>query len=141
MKLNRILRLKRQHDLPENKFAPPLIYQGIPLKQRQKMVIEMLKKVGLEEKINANPSILSGGQKQRVAIARALVTHPSIILADEPTGALDSSTSKEIMEIIIELNKKEKKTIVLVTHEDNIASYADKIIYIKDGKIEKITKV
>ena len=97
----------------------------------------MLEKVGLKEKLYTKPLELSGGQRQRVAIARALVTNPKIILADEPTGALDTQTSKEIMNIFKKLNQ-EGKTIIIVTHEHDIANYAKKIIHIKDGKIEKI---
>jgi putative ABC transport system ATP-binding protein len=128
-----------------NKFSclhnveTPLIYQGIPSKRRKELAMEMLIKVGLTDKVKFSPSQLSGGQKQRVAIARALVTKPSIILADEPTGALDSETSLEIMEIFKNLNLKDKNTIIVVTHEDNIAAYANKTIRIKDGLIENIT--
>lgn len=115
----------------------PLIYMGIDRKKRVEIAKSMLEKVGLKEKLYTKPLELSGGQKQRVAIARALVTNPKIILADEPTGALDTQTSKEIMNIFKKLNQ-EGKTIIIVTHEHDIANYAKKIIYIKDGKIEKI---
>jgi putative ABC transport system ATP-binding protein len=116
----------------------PLIYQGLDHKIRRRLASDMLVKVGLKDKMLFKPTQLSGGQKQRVAIARALVTKPAILLADEPTGALDSTTSHEIMQLLKELNEKENKTIILVTHEQDIAAYAQKIISIKDGEIEKI---
>jgi len=97
--------------------------------------MKLLKSVGLEEKANFKPNELSGGQKQRVAIARSLINDPDILLADEPTGALDSKTGKEIMDIIVDLNQKQKKTIIMVTHDKNVASLAHKIINLKDGLI------
>lgn len=115
----------------------PLIYQGIDRNKRITIAKAMLEKVGLADKFYSKPLELSGGQRQRVAIARALVTNPKIILADEPTGALDTETSKEIMELFTKLNQ-EGKTVIIVTHENDIANYAKKIIHIKDGKIEKI---
>ncbi len=115
----------------------PLIYRGLTKSDRIKKSSEMLRKVGLGDKIHKKPYELSGGQKQRVAIARALVTDPDIILADEPTGALDTKTSEEIMSILVKLNN-EGKSIILVTHEDDIANYAHKIIKIRDGLIEDI---
>ena len=118
----------------------PLIYQGMERKKRREMATDILEKVGLGDKIEAHPAILSGGQKQRVAIARALVTRPAIILADEPTGALDTTTSAEIMDILIQLNKQDNITIIMVTHEKDIADYAEKTIHIRDGKVEKITQ-
>ena len=114
----------------------PLIYAGLSKKERKERAIEMLTKVGLADRINHLPNQLSGGQKQRVAIARALVNNPKLILADEPTGALDTKTSKQIMELLVELNE-EGKTIIIVTHEEEIAAYADRIIRLRDGVIMK----
>ncbi|MCC0639782.1 MULTISPECIES: ABC transporter ATP-binding protein [unclassified Clostridioides] len=112
----------------------PLIYQGKTPKERREIAIECLKKVGLQDKLNNRPNQLSGGQQQRVAIARALATNPQILLADEPTGALDSKTSKEILEILEGLNQ-EGKTIIMITHDMDIARNAKRLIRIKDGEI------
>ena len=112
----------------------PLIYAGVPVAQRRKLAEEYLSKVELTDRIHHLPSELSGGQKQRVAIARALVNDPSIILADEPTGALDTKTGSQIMELLVELNE-EGKTIIMVTHEPEIAAYAKRQIVIRDGVI------
>lgn len=112
----------------------PLIYRGISSSERRKRAIEALKKVGLENRKNHLPTQLSGGQQQRVAIARAIVTDPEILLCDEPTGALDTKTSKEIMELIKDLNK-EGRTIVMITHDLNVASQAKRQIRIKDGTL------
>ena len=112
----------------------PLIYAGVPAVQRRKLAEEYLSKVELTDRIHHLPSELSGGQKQRVAIARALVNDPSIILADEPTGALDTKTGSQIMELLVELNE-EGKTIIMVTHEPEIAAYAKRQIVIRDGVI------
>ena len=112
----------------------PLIYAGVPAAQRRKLAEEYLSKVELTDRIHHLPSELSGGQKQRVAIARALVNDPSIILADEPTGALDTKTGSQIMELLVELNE-EGKTIIMVTHEPEIAAYAKRQIVIRDGVI------
>lgn len=114
--------------------ASPLIYAGVAKRERTERAKQMLTKVGLEERMKHLPSELSGGQKQRVAIARALVNNPTIILADEPTGALDSKTSSQIMKLFTQLNK-EGKTVIIVTHEEEIAAYAKRIITIKDGMI------
>ena len=112
----------------------PLRYQGIPFQKRKKLALQSLEKVGLSERINHFPSELSGGQKQRVAIARATVTKPSIILADEPTGALDSSTGKAVMSLFKKINE-EGTTIVIVTHDQKIGESAQRCIKIFDGLI------
>ena len=112
----------------------PLLYSGKSSKERTKLALEALKNVGLKERTHHRPNQLSGGQQQRVSIARAIAGTPKLILADEPTGALDSSTSLEIMKILNDLNKS-GITIVLVTHEDDIAKYGSRIIRMKDGKI------
>ena len=114
--------------------ALPLYYQGISRKKRNMLAMEQLERMGLTDRAHHLPSEMSGGQKQRVAIARALITNPSIILADEPTGALDSQTSKEVMNVFSELNKQ-GMTIVLVTHDPNIGAQTNRIIRISDGLI------
>ncbi|MFK7780558.1 MAG: ABC transporter ATP-binding protein [Candidatus Gracilibacteria bacterium] len=114
----------------------PLAYGGVSKKDRKKLAIDALTKVGLADKINSNPNELSGGQQQRVSIARALAFNPGLILADEPTGALDTKTGDEIMKLLQKLNK-EGTTIVLITHEHDIDAYAKKHIWIKDGLITK----
>ncbi len=114
----------------------PLIYAGIRKEERYRRALEALTHVGLEQRIHHKPNELSGGQRQRVAIARALVTKPSIILADEPTGNLDTKTGDEIMQLFGELHK-EGHTIILVTHEEYIAEHAHRIIRLRDGRVEK----
>ncbi len=112
----------------------PLIYAGIKADERRKHALEALEKVGLTDRIHHKPSELSGGQRQRVAIARALVTNPGILLADEPTGALDSKTGEEIMDLFRKLHA-EGNTIILITHEQEIANHANRTIHIRDGEI------
>ena len=115
----------------------PLIETDIADKEMEKRALEILKSVNLSDKINQKPTKLSGGERQRVAIARALVNHPSIILADEPTGALDSKTSDIILELLLDIHKKENTTLIMVTHEHNVAERAQRSIYVLDGKIKE----
>ena len=116
----------------------PLFYQGVGRKQRRRMAMEYLDRLGLADWAEHYPNEMSGGQKQRVAIARALITKPKIVLADEPTGALDSKTSVEVMTLLKRLNADEGITIVVVTHESGVANETNKIVHIKDGLIERI---
>lgn len=120
-------------DALEN-VALPLYYQGVSRKKRNAMALEQLDRMGLKEWSHHLPSELSGGQKQRVAIARSLITNPAIILADEPTGALDSKTSVEVMDIFRQLNS-EGVTSIIVTHDPNVAAQTNRIIHIKDGLV------
>ena len=117
--------------------ALPLYYQGVSRKKRNKIALEYLDKMGLLQWANHLPNEMSGGQKQRVAIARSLISKPKIIFADEPTGALDSATSFEVMEILHEINK-EGITLIIVTHEHDIAAMTQKIIRLSDGRISEI---
>lgn len=118
----------------------PLVYRKTPIKKRKELAYEALKKVGLESVINNTPAELSGGQQQRVAIARAIVTDPLVLLADEPTGNLDSIKSIEIMNLLKKLNEESGITIIMVTHEEEMAKFADRIIYFRDGHIENSLK-
>jgi ABC-type lipoprotein export system ATPase subunit len=117
--------------------AMPLLYAAGHISERnaRQRATEMLGRVGLQDRLNYEPSRLSGGQQQRVAIARALINHPSLLLADEPTGNLDSSTSKEVLEMIRQLNQKEGITVIMVTHDPEVARHAGRLIHIHDGVI------
>jgi len=119
----------------------PTLYAGIPPEERVTRAKQSLERVGLGERAMHHPSQLSGGQQQRVAIARALVNHPSILLADEPTGNLDSRTSVEIMDILQRLNEDEGLTVVLVTHEPDIAAYSQRAIEFRDGKVRRDVRI
>lgn len=117
--------------------ALPLYYQKINRKKRNEKALKYLEKVGLLDWAEHRPNEMSGGQKQRVAIARALIANPKVILADEPTGALDTKTSNEVMELFRDINK-EGKTVIIVTHEEDIAAQTNKVIRLRDGRIERI---
>ena len=129
--------LQRQNAI-EN-VALPLIYSGVSLKERRERAEEMLCKVGLQTKLHHLPNQLSGGQQQRVAIARALATNPSILLADEPTGALDQKTGAQVMDLFKELHN-EGRTIIMITHDENIAKHGDRIVRILDGEMTEEVK-
>ncbi len=116
--------------------ALPLIYAGVRKKVRRERAREALIRVGLEDRVNFNPTQLSGGQKQRVAIARAMVNKPDILLADEPTGALDSKSSKQVMELFQKLND-EGVTVIMITHDSTIAGYAKRVVTIFDGELSE----
>lgn len=117
----------------------PLLYRGYSRKQRHQMARDALASVGLPDKERNTPAELSGGQQQRVAIARAIVTQPDTLFADEPTGNLDSKTTREIMELLTRLNSERGISIIMVTHEDEVAAYAKRIIHVRDGLISKDT--
>jgi putative ABC transport system ATP-binding protein len=118
--------------------ALPLMLKGIPTAEREKKAIETLESLGLGHRLTHLPSKLSGGERQRVAIARSLINEPPVILADEPTGNLDSKAGDEVMAIFERLHKKEKKTIVVVTHDPDVSEHSERIIHMKDGEIESI---
>ena len=145
---NQLVRFRREHigfifqsfnlmgtmNAVEN-IALPLMFQGVSKKERVKRAKKMVKLVGLEKYWRHRPNQMSGGQQQRVGVARALVVNPEIIFADEPTGNLDSNTSQEIMTLMQDVVRKQGKTLIMVTHDNYLASFADRIIRIKDGKI------
>lgn len=116
----------------------PLVFRGISPKVRRKQAVELLKLVGLGDRLNHKPSQMSGGQQQRVGIARAFIGKPPVVFADEPTGNLDTKTTSEIMNLITSIARENQQTLVLVTHETEIAEFANKIILIRDGRIENI---
>lgn len=124
----------------QENVALPMMFQGIGKEQRNKRAKELLEMVELGDRLTHKPGELSGGQRQRVAIARALVNNPEVILADEPTGNLDSKTGGNVMDFLKKLHKEEKKTIIMVTHDPTLAKYADRVEYLKDGKIIKNPK-
>ncbi|MYM57130.1 ATP-binding cassette domain-containing protein [Rhodobacteraceae bacterium GS-10] len=118
----------------------PMIYQGRPRAEREARAIAALEKVGLGHRARHDPSQMSGGEQQRVAIARALAGGPSLVLADEPTGNLDTKRSTEIVELLQQLNREDGLTIVMVTHEDDMAEYADRLIWMVDGRVDSVRK-
>lgn len=120
----------------EENVAMPLMFKGVSKKERTKLAADMLKNVGLQDRIKHLPTQMSGGQQQRVGIARAFVANPKIVFADEPTGNLDSKTSKEIMELIVSLSRKYNQTVIMVTHDENISHYADRVVHIIDGNVD-----
>lgn len=123
-----------------NNVELPAMIKGMPDKKRRQKALKLLKLVGIPEMADRKPLEMSGGQQQRVAIARALINNPTTILADEPTGNLDSKTGKEIIQLLSRLNKDSATTIVMVTHNLKLTRYADKVIHLKDGEVEKIVK-
>lgn len=119
--------------------AMPLMFKGVDIKKRNKAAEKMLKEVGLETRLHHKPNQMSGGQQQRVGIARAFVANPKIVFADEPTGNLDSKTTIDVMELMVRMSREHNQTIILVSHDNEIASYADRIVHLIDGDIESIT--
>ena len=118
----------------------PLIYRGMKLAERRPLAMDALNRVGLQGREKHTPGELSGGQQQRVAIARAIVTEPAVLLADEPTGNLDTKTSYEIMELLVGLNREQKITVLMVTHEPDMVAYANRVVHFLDGKIASDTQ-
>ena len=116
----------------------PLTFRGISKNIRDKRALKMLEAVGLKQHRNHKPSQMSGGQQQRVGIARAFVSNPPVVFADEPTGNLDSKTSKEVMQLMVRMAREHHQTLIIVTHDANVADYADRIVHILDGNIERI---
>jgi putative ABC transport system ATP-binding protein len=114
----------------------PLIYRGVPQQERRGLALRALKRVGLDGREHHTSAELSGGQQQRVAIARAIVTDPVVLLADEPTGNLDTRTSREIMDLVTSLNRDQGITVIMVTHETDIAAYAERVVRFVDGKVD-----
>ncbi len=119
----------------------PLTFKGIPKSVRDKRAIKMLKAVGLGTHLKHKPNQMSGGQQQRVGIARSFIGNPEIVFADEPTGNLDTKTTKEVMELITSMAKNNNQTLIIVTHDTDIAKYADRVFHIRDGRIEKIETI
>ena len=116
----------------------PLVFRKVPKKEREKQAMGLLEAVGLAERAKHKPAEMSGGQQQRVSIARAFINHPRVVFADEPTGNLDSKTTKEMMDLITRLVRENHQTLVLVTHDLELAEYAEKIVHLSDGQIERI---
>ncbi len=121
--------------------AMPLEFRGVDKKTREKAAIDMLKAVNLANRVNHTPSEMSGGQQQRVGIARAFVHHPQLVFADEPTGNLDSKTTIEVMKLMVSMARDHKQTLIIVTHDPEIAEYADRVIHLIDGKIDSDKRV
>lgn len=129
-------KLIQNNTIMEN-VSIPLLYSGMSSKERKQRVESVLKDVGIEDKKHLVPNKLSGGQQQRVAIARSIVNKPKFIIADEPTGALDSQTSKDIMDLFVRLNREQNTTMIIVTHDRKVAEQADRVIHILDGRVQR----
>jgi putative ABC transport system ATP-binding protein len=122
----------------QENVALPLVFAGMPKRKRNELAAQMLSAVGLGDRLKHRPNQMSGGQQQRVSIARAFVATPDIVFADEPTGNLDTKTTIEIMELITKMCKQNNQTLIIVTHDEETSVYADKVIYVRDGDVEKI---